>query len=197
VAKSGAPGFSLLELLVASAIFFSFMVGVSLIYSHGHHSYRRGQSRIEVHQNARIATETMLRELRRAGYDPSGAIPQLTPQTTVQAAESSLLTFVTDVDADGVTDRVTYRQRGAELLREVSSWSGSSFPPPAVDQLADGLSAFTLTYHGTSSPIPAPVATASLGAVRRVGIAVVATRHEAGIQESFPLAVDVCLRNQD
>jgi hypothetical protein len=195
--RSRSQGFSLLELLVASAIFFSFLVGVSVIYAHSHRTYRRGQSRMEVQQNARIATETMLRELRRAGYDPSEAIAELPSSSAVQAAAADAVTFVCDVDGDGVSDEVTYRQRGAEVLREVAAWDGSDFPAPTTDQLADGVSAFTLTYYDGAAALPAPVAVLSLPSIRRIGIRLVTMHQEAGIQESFPIVVDVCLRNQD
>ena len=160
---------------------------------------RRGQSRAEAQQNARVALQTAAREIRIAGYDLSDVVSTLTPPTAIRVTNQSDLTFVADVTGDGVLDQVSYRLQGGQLIRELASWNGSSFPAPVAGELADGLGNLTFTYFDDTTPtngaITAPVATASLGDIRRVTISLVAADTVVGAQQAFPLVVDVQLRN--
>ena len=59
-------GFTLAELLVASAVLGLLMLGVFTIQRQGLGAYQTGAARVEVQQNARAALETMFGELRTA-----------------------------------------------------------------------------------------------------------------------------------
>ena len=65
--------------------------------------------------------------------------------------------------------------------------------------VADGLNLLTFVYLDDTLPnntvIPTPVAVASLGNIRRITIALVTNETTVGVQETFPLVVDVRLRN--
>jgi type II secretory pathway component PulJ len=189
-------GFSLLELLVASTIFFMFIVGISTVYSRTHVLYMRGQNRVEVQQSARIALVTMMREIRSAGFDPSGAVAEQTAQAFVQAAESNRLVLLLDVDGDATTDRVTYRLEGQRLVREVSAWDGDEFLLPSSGELAEEVEQLTFGYFNESTALPTPVAADDLETIRRVTIDLVTTHAAIGERERYPLHVDVGLRNQ-
>jgi type IV pilus assembly protein PilW len=192
-------GFSLLELLVASGLFFSLMVGVLTLYAQTHRGWARGQSRIESQQSARVAVESMAREIRLAGYDPSGAIETLDEPAAVQTAEGAALTFLADTNGDAVTDRVTYRLVGARVLREFSSWDGSSFTAPLTSLVAEGVSSLVFGYSDAAAPannpIAAPVEEDDLASIRRVTVDLVTTQETSGRRESYPLIMDVQLRN--
>lgn len=191
-------GFSLLELLVASSIFFTFMVGICTIYTRSHAIYMRGQTRIEVQQSARVALQSMAREIRTAGYDPSDVTPLLANASPVQIADAGTLAILADADGDRVTDLVTYRLQGNQIVRDVSSWDGSAFPVPTASQVVDGVD-LTFSYFDGSSPInnpiPTPVLPEDLSAVRRITIDLVASQEAVGTQMSYPLTMDVSLRN--
>jgi type II secretory pathway component PulJ len=189
-------GFSLLELLVASTIFFMFIVGISSVYSRTHVIYTRGQNRVEVQQSARIALLTLMREIRSAGFDPSGLVPQQATAAPVQAAESDRLVLLADVDGDGSTDRVTYRLDGRRLVRDVESWDGEEFLPPTSGELAEEVEQLSFGYSSGGAELPAPVAPDDLGSIHRVRIDLVTTHSAIGEQERYPLHVDVGLRNQ-
>ena len=192
-------GFTLLEALIALAVFGLIMVCAFTLYASNQDAYRVGQSRAEVQQNARVALQTAAREIRIAGYDLSDVVSTLTPPTAIRVANQNDLTFVADVTGDGVLDQVSYRLQGGHLVRELSSWDGSSFPTPVAGELADGLGLLTFTYFDdtipTNAAIAIPVATASLGDIRRVTISLVAADTIVGAQQTFPLVVDVQLRN--
>lgn len=59
-------GFTLAELLVASAVLGIIMLGVLLVQRQGLTAYLVGAGRVEVQQNARAALDTMLSEVRLA-----------------------------------------------------------------------------------------------------------------------------------
>ena len=59
-------GFTLAELLVASAVLGIIMFGVLTVQRQGLSAYLVGAGRVEVQQNARAALETMLNEVRLA-----------------------------------------------------------------------------------------------------------------------------------
>ena len=111
------------------------MVGVFTLMATNQAVYRRGQSKAEAQQNARVALQTMMREIRVAGYDPSGVLATLPSPTAFQVANQNDLTFVADFDRDGVLDQVSYRLQGTQLVRASSSWSGTAFPAPASSEL--------------------------------------------------------------
>jgi type IV pilus assembly protein PilW len=117
-------GFTLLEMLISSAIFAIVLFAIYTIYITSQATSTRGINKIEVQQNARVAKERMAREIRMAGYDPSSAIPVQGSPTAVQVATATTLTFIADVTGDGVSERVTYQLQGTQLIRESASWVG-------------------------------------------------------------------------
>ena len=59
-------GFTMAELLVASAVLGLLMLGVFTVQQQGLSAYQVGAARVEVQQNARAALETMFNEIRSA-----------------------------------------------------------------------------------------------------------------------------------
>jgi prepilin-type N-terminal cleavage/methylation domain-containing protein len=192
-------GFTLVELLVGLAVFGLVMVAAFALYASNQQIYHRGQTKAEAQQNARVALETASREIRIAGFDMSGVLDTLTPPTSIQAANASDLTFAADLNGDGVLDRVTYRVQNRRLIREFSSWNGSAFTAPTSSELAQGIDTLTLTYFDDTTPtnvaLAAPVASADLDQIRRIRLGIVASDSAVDAEESFPLFVDVRLRN--
>lgn len=185
-------GFTLLEMLVSSAIFAIVLFAIYMMLVTNQVTYARGENKVEIQQNARVAIRRMAREIRMAGYDPSSAIPAQASQTAIQVANANAITFIADLDGDDVSDQVTYRLQGNQVIRETASWIGAAWTPnpPASSELADGVSALPLTYFdGTDT------ATATLADIRRITIGVTVQETAAGFQDTYPLTVDVRLRN--
>jgi type II secretion system protein J len=198
--KPSESGFTLLELLIAIAIFSGIVVALSSILTSNQLLYARGQGSIEAQQNARIALETITRETRVAGRDLRNTIASLSPATAVQAANATSLTFVGDVNNDDILDKVTYRISGTQILRDFTSWNGTTFPAATTGILADGVAGLTFTYYDDSQPtnlvISAPVAAGSLPNIRRIQVGIVGTQSAAGgAAQTFSLVSDVQLRN--
>ncbi|MFQ5881716.1 MAG: PilW family protein [Candidatus Methylomirabilales bacterium] len=209
-------GFTLLEILVSSAIFGIVLGAIYIMYVTNQTTFARGENKIELQQNARVAMERMAREIRMAGYDPSGAIPAqpVGQQTAIQVADANTITFIADVDGDNSnpadtvpdSDQVTFQLQGTQVIRDISSWLGGPWTPdpPTSSELADGVRpaadpagpGLTFMYFdGSDTPIITPVPAASLGNIRRITLVLTTQATAAGRQETFTLTMDVRLRN--
>jgi prepilin-type N-terminal cleavage/methylation domain-containing protein len=121
-------GFTLAELLVASAVLGFLMLGVFTIQRQGLGAYQVGVARVEVQQNARAALETMFGEIRTA--ETITAIPAACgtgPVPTGGGATSISMTYVKRDPATGVetTVGIDYQLTGTSLERRER-------PDPAV-----------------------------------------------------------------
>lgn len=187
-------GFTLLEMLISSAVFVIILFAVYLMLATNQVTYMRGENKVEIQQNGRVAMRRIAREIRMAGYDPSGAIPAQGSQTAIQVANANLITFIADLDGDDVTDWVRYRLQGNQLIRDSSSWVGGAWNPPIATPtssvLADSLSALSFTYFDRTDTV-----TATLADIRRITLGITLQDTTSGFQDTFPLTSDVRLRN--
>ena len=185
-------GFTLLEMLVSSAIFAIVLFAIYTMHITSQDTSTRGVNKIEVQQNARVAKERMTREIRMAGYDPSSAISVQGSPTAVQVATATTLTFIADVTGDGVSEQVTYQLQGTQLIRESASWVGAAWTPtpPASSELADSVITLSFTYYDANDNV-----TATLAAIQRITIGITTQEATGGMQQTFPLTLDVRLRN--
>lgn len=187
----GQRGFSLVELLIATAIFGIMVIGVSTLYSTILSSFNRGENKTETQEVARFVLDLMSREMRLAGYDPSGAIAAL-PTTAIQVATANSVTFVADVDGNDVTDQVRYRLQGTQVVRDSAVWGGTAFPALAgASEVAGDVAALTFTYLDDTDTV-----TAVLADIRKIRVDIVVQRRTAsGELVTFPLTMDVTRRN--
>lgn len=190
-------GFTLLELLVSSAIFGIVLVGIYTAYSASHTTTVRGENRAELQQNARVGMEMMVREIRMAGYDPSDAITSQST-TPIEVADANSICFLADVDGDDTTDRVRYRLQGTQLIRESAAWNVVVVCTALAggSQLADEVNALAFTYvDATGATIPLTDFPARLADIRLVTVGLTTQGTAGGRLETFPVTMDVRLRN--
>lgn len=195
--RDDQSGFTLAEILVAMAVLGFVMLGVTSVYLSNQRAYERGQSQMSTHQNARVGIEMLARELRMAGFDPQGQIALQASPTTFQTATANSLTFLADVSGDDTLDRVTYRVVGDRLIRDISSWDGTSFPTPTAGEVASGLSGLSFGYSDAAdAAMAAPVTGTSRWDIRRVTVDVQTTESTVnGPQETYDLTIDLRPRN--
>ena len=129
-------GYSLVELLVSLAVLALVLAGILSILFTGQRSYLAGAARVEAQQAARVGLERMVKELREAGYDPTGAgFPPIV------VAEPTRVTFQRDLNGNGVIDptreRVSFLLQGSVLRRD----AGAGAQP-----IVEGVRGFGLTY---------------------------------------------------
>lgn len=138
---SNDRGFVLVELLAACAVLGLLMAGLFLALQQGQSAYLFGAGRVEVQQNARVALDRLLRELRTA--------------TQVGTATTNDVRF-TYLDGTNALITVEYSLGGTSLQRNqtVPAIPGQ----PAV--LVGGVSGFTVTYYDINDVAGATAATA-------------------------------------
>ena len=121
-------GYTLAELLTAMAVLGLMLAGLFLTLQAGQGTYLYGAGRVEVQQNARVALERMLRELRTA--------------SSIATAGGNDVKF-TYLDDTGTSVTVEYSLAGTSLQRNqtVPVIAGQ----PAT--LVGGLNNFTVTYY--------------------------------------------------
>ena len=173
-------GFALVELLVVTAVLGLVMAGTLGLLDAGMRGYALGAARIEAQQAARVGLERMAKELRQAGYDPAGA-----GLGGIEVAEPTRLTFLADLNGNGVIDptreRVTYVLRGGVLRRD----AGGGAQP-----IVEGVRRLELSYADRDG-----AATAEPTRVRaiRIRIETGGTRH--GRAPGVVMDTEVALRN--
>src|SRR5437867_12911170 len=91
-------GYSLAELLVALGLLGLVMAATALLLQSGLAAWGWGASRVEAQQSARAALERMARELKEAGFDPTGAGCAI-----VRGAEPARTVFLGAVNGYGVS----------------------------------------------------------------------------------------------
>ncbi len=145
-------GFSLAELLMVVAILGLMLAGLVFVQQQGQQSYLMGAHRVEAQQNARVALDLMVRELRSA--------------QTITAVPSG--TDITFVDENGVT--IQYQLSGTTINRITG---GVATP------LIGGAQTFLMTYFSAfDGPTNTGTVTATAAGVRLVRIQLVTGTEE-------------------
>ena len=75
----GQRGFTMVELLLATALLGLVMAGLLSLLTASQSAYARGSNTIDAQQNARVALDRMANEIREAGFHPRP--PDTTPAT--------------------------------------------------------------------------------------------------------------------
>jgi prepilin-type N-terminal cleavage/methylation domain-containing protein len=132
-------GFTLAELMVAMAVMALLLAGIFVTLREGQSSYQYGAGRAEVQQNARVALDRMLRELRTA--------------STITTATAADLKF-TYLDETSTSITVEYTLSGTpsagnpvQLRR---NQTGAANQP---DVLIGGVNALTFTYYDFNNAV--------------------------------------------
>jgi prepilin-type N-terminal cleavage/methylation domain-containing protein len=182
---SGRGGFTLVELLITTAIVGVVMAGLYVMLSAGQESYLVGANQAEAQQNLRLAMDRMVQELRNAGYCPAcsnacvGA-GNVGPFPSISAANATGFTIQYDWNGDyncvtgaGITagavnylgsgtnrgEQVIYDVTGGNLRRREMGVDGA----PVV--LASGIVTATFVYQDAAGAV-----TATPANIRRVVI---------------------------
>ncbi|HKQ98556.1 MAG TPA: prepilin-type N-terminal cleavage/methylation domain-containing protein [Candidatus Polarisedimenticolia bacterium] len=105
--KRSTAGFSLIEMLLASAIFAIVAAVVFIFYTAAQKSYKSGENFSDQQQATRVAFDRMVADLRLAGYNtnPDGDTTRVDEQ--VEGAWDTAVTVRADYDFEDPTARVT------------------------------------------------------------------------------------------
>ncbi|MCI5126899.1 MAG: prepilin-type N-terminal cleavage/methylation domain-containing protein [Candidatus Electrothrix sp. AUS3] len=135
-------GFTLVEIMVSMAISSLVIAGIYGVYTIQQRSYTVVEQVSEMQQRIRSALDFMTRNIRMAGYDPTGVC-----SSDFITAKSDELIFEVCERRTGVPDyRITlqYTSTGQlNVTRDNKKTSGSTSPMP----LAEGVDAFLFSYR--------------------------------------------------
>jgi type II secretory pathway component PulJ len=213
----------MIELLIGAALFSVMATGAYLLYISMLNTYTKGELRAQVQQSARIVMAQIIQDLRGAGYDPEGAMPNVTlgPKAMLRAAMPSCLAFVTFGTFEGseVSVQIAYTLGTGSVQRRSDRWDGSAFTGGSWTSLAQSIDSLQFTYYdgdgavlvpGTEPPAgrcppsssgpPPPAVQLSIEQmrqVRRIEISLRATASASRVSpEQFVLSSNVHLRNR-
>lgn len=209
-------GFTLAEALIAAAVGSIILLGLYLSYDVNQATFIRGEQQTDLQQNARIAMDRIVRELRLAGHDPES--PPVGCATAIQSATATNIKFIGDVNSDNATEGVEYtrdpacspncaidppkirREQWSSIAAPSCSWSGSGGAQP----LAERVIGLTFAYFndadvclgGVCVPPPNDVPAASLGDIRRISVTITTADTQTGSgARNFTLRGEVRPRN--
>ncbi len=207
---SCARGFSLIEMLIGSAVFVVVLLAILMILDISQRDYASGAAKSDVQENVRVALESMARELRMAGYAPSKAGCSPPPVGAVTAFNP--LTFRADLDRDNCVDQVIYTfdaptdttkpcdvsdaDTMGKITRSLQAWDGANWNPatPAPTDkfdVAQCVKTMTITYYNSAGG-----AAATPADVRRIKISITGEENVRGYTpRAYTLSTDVTLRN--
>ncbi len=155
--------FTLVELLIVTAMMGIVTGSIYGIFVSSNRSYRTQDKVVEVQQNVRVGIDFMARDIRVAGFDPQG-----TADAGIEEATATKLRFTADMNRvsgieEAARERITYEYDGADLLQYLYEGTGSA----TSETLIDDVSALTFTYLDfVGNDLGNPVA--NLAAIRTV-----------------------------
>lgn len=168
-----SPGFTLVETSVTAVLLVVLGAGLlALQYILGNVQIRSFQSFSNV-EAASGSMNQIDRELRTARSGDNGAF-------LFESATSNSLTFYSDINLDGLTDKVTYSVSGTTLTKSVIAPTGYpvSYPPAnakttiITDQLRNGATSAFTYYNGSwpgdtvNNPLATPANLSNIKLIR-------------------------------
>jgi hypothetical protein len=215
--RPGERGFSVVEELVAMALFLIVFLAVVATYVPNLAIHNSGERKVDVQQNARLALADMAREIRMAGYFPENftdapADPPLA--VPLRVAGEGVLAIYGDTNGSGASAVSLYCLDGGLLRRTRGPVdSTASYTCSTGDILAEDAVGLTFTYFDENNAVVGggagflldgvdAGATAAIDdtderdSVRKV-VVTLTTREELphGEQQLFTLTSQVQLRN--
>jgi type II secretory pathway pseudopilin PulG len=133
-------GFTLVEVLVSTAVLIIVFVGVLMVYDRGNQIFKSSNEAADMQQNLRVAYDRMLADIRMAGFDYQRGGPMMPGQTAMPWAagrQYSAGTIVVPTPANGRTYRAVNGGISGTVQPSFPNASGASITengatPPIV-----------------------------------------------------------------
>lgn len=188
-------GFTLIEVVVAVAIFTVLMLAVNMLFVSLYRQQGTSAAMIKRTQDMNYLLSTMSRELRESNRGENGNF-------FIAQAASSTIVFYSDLDDDGLTEKISYALAGTNLKKTVtepgsgSLYAGAGTVTVVCSEVQNGTTPiftyYSKSYTGSQAPMILPVSALD---VSLVGISF--TVNTLSQNKSYPLHVEtkVQLRN--
>lgn len=174
--NTNQDGFSLIELVITMAISLLIATLSFDIFTTHYKKYQVQTTVLDAQQNAGSGIDMMLRELRTAGYDPTGKafndgkpLSDGTEPKKIIEANYKKIRFLADINGDGnfsdeddENEDITYELRNGETTLRRKSRKGGQ-------PVAENIESLLITYLDKEGKVlPAPVSDTSM--IRMIGI---------------------------
>ena len=144
-------GFTLVELLIAMTIGLIILAALSSTFLMQRKAYDVQEQIVEMVQTARAAMDMMTREIRMAGYDPTGSAG-----AGIVSVATDKIYITMDLDGDGVLDdsneHIVYDIYDNKLGRTVGPSANVNNPsvPPYHQPVAENIEDLQISQSGNS-----------------------------------------------
>ncbi|HET7854646.1 MAG: hypothetical protein L0Y78_09050 [candidate division NC10 bacterium] len=158
-------GFTVAEVLMASVLVVIIFIPLYTMFLAGNRTFNTGVDRAEIQQNARVALQSMSREIRMAGYESPGLANPACPSPKAAACvlptqQAARIGLRADVDGDNTTEEVEYELRNCvnlicELARRERDWDSATSTWgawSAYESIAGNIEGLTFTYLPALTP---------------------------------------------
>jgi prepilin-type N-terminal cleavage/methylation domain-containing protein len=212
-------GFTLIEILISLSIFLLVLLGIYELFDWNRATYVSSQRKVDVQQNARVALDEIVRQIRMAGYFPENfATPPAAPllANPIQVATDVALAIYGDADGSGASSVFLFCLDGSFVRRQTAAQGVvTTYTCTAGQILAENVTSLQFTYYDTNNTaipnpptpayqldtqvlgaVPTFASTAQRGAVRTVLISLTAREDVPGQPpQVYTLTSSVRLRN--
>lgn len=188
-------GFTLVETIVAVAVFTLLMSAISVLFVSLYRSQKVDIGLIERSRIAGRAIETMSGEIRKANRGENGNF-----HLAVTGAQN--LVFYSDIDGDDETEKISYNLEGANITKTVVEpgtnylYQGAEVKTVVCSGVQNGTEPIFLyydeSYTGNESALANPVDNV---AVKVIGINLYVNVANSGISTPFHIETKIQIRN--
>lgn len=185
-------GFTLIEVIISIAIFSLLMLAINALFLSLYKQQGSTIAMTERTQNMNRLIGTMERELREGNRAENGNF-------FIASAQENAITFYSDINSDGLTEKIAYALDGTDLKKTVTApgadslYSGAGTTSVVCAEIQNGTSPiFTYydeNYIGTGAALSSPIPVLS---IRLIGISF---KVNTLVQNrSYPLFVETKVR---
>jgi type II secretory pathway pseudopilin PulG len=159
-APQGPRGFTIVEMLIAFSVFFLVLGGIFQIFGPSNVMYAAGHRKLDLQQSARVAMDTMVRQMRMAGYFPENFDANVANDVAnaVHIATDGAVAIAGDTDGTGTSNVFTFCLNAGSLqvLREAvatASYQCATNGQILVDNVTNLRFAY---FDANNAPLPDP-----------------------------------------
>jgi len=196
----GQSGFTIIEVLIALSLFFLVLGGIFQLFGPSNVMHAASQRKVDIQQSGRVGMDTLVRQLRMAGYFPENF--DANTGNDIAAAQQNAIQFATDTalaihgasngcldaNADTVCDAdqspaqprsmvYLFCLSGTMLLSKQGVVGAAPSYTCSVDSMdqrevvADNITGLTFTYYdGNNNLLAGPLDGQNAGAVPNFGV---------------------------
>ena len=188
-------GLTLVELLVAMTIIGIVLGITTTLFATTTRVFARETLAVELQGDLAGAKNVFLDDVSIAGYSPDGDVddPSDVFPTVSLATNADSVSFIGDINSDGLSELICYRLNGANLERVIQD-PGAACNWANARSLADAVESFNLTFLREDRSV-ATAAQVTGGEARAVQLSMVVAAPMHGMNISRTITGEVAVRN--